>query len=778
MAAILSAAVESPGTVEKNGVPSVAGSGNVYGAIRGQCVLPKYQNDSKQATRTSSVEIDHCVKPALIVWSLTTGKIVRVVSNDSDDDTLYDSEVERCLAEIDGKYDRSVYPMVFDNKDDFIVPGLIDINNTLCDVELGLTEISLESVCKDCIVGGVTTVVDLPKTVHHYDTPGGDHNFKSHCAKLESMLQNLNPRYMIDVVPFCPLAEHLMSGNDGCCRDARGVYASMVPIGQNCLAANLEQIQQFLKENDDGHVRPKSGLLFIHGETCSDKSLRIASPHRLLPCSTRYDPAFELKDHPTHMLGPISQGSSSNPGGVFGNGQHLENSVSPIAPYVANDRGKLSVPTLDGQAMSPMVQALERRRSVNVHGDWDKPIEELNVRPASSTTPVEMQHFVLNEQTKGTSRESTTASSLSSSTSKGSTKSRKTLLHPFPVRKKKTFYSTLLNSELDSYRYKVGGNGNTKKSVNGVVESDRLEGSRLRRKSPFQMTINTNSKGFRNTSHRSSPLSAGSIGSAGSEAGSGESSFQSSPSRFKSLSIATNTSASIGSNPSPSNSSHADLKYQGYSPPTKAFFVHQQKSSLLQRRANFSLSPPSNTTANPSSSNKQAAAVLSNVTASTSKTVHSLDLEESSGERSRYVISVFQNVPSISFIFKLTLAISIPENNPPFTNAVLCWIESIEIEINRSRSPSSNVVGERQSNSASGHTKRRASPPIAIRKSTRDSPGAQMSSPFATNDSPCMYLSPITSKFVHANDIAHAFLQVKRIGIPATYLIGITMVGS
>ena len=269
--------------------------------------------------------------------------------------------------------------------------------------------------------------------------------------------------------------------------------------------------------------------------------------------------------------------------------------------------------------MSPMVQALERRRSVNVHGDWNKPIEKLNVGPTSSVTPVDMQHFSLNEQTQDSSKESTTTSSVSSSMSKSMSKdatdSQEKLLQPFPLRKKKTFYSTLLNSELDSYRYKVGGNSNAKKGVNGG--SDRLEGARMRRKSPFQLTINTNSKGFRNTSHRSSPLSAGSIGSAGSDTGSGESSFRNSPSlRFKSLSI--NTSASIGSNPSPSNSSHSGLKYQGYSPPTKHFFVHQQKSSLLQRRANFSLSPPSNTTANVSSPTAKATVALSNATASTS----------------------------------------------------------------------------------------------------------------------------------------------------------------
>ena len=65
--------------------------------------------------------------------------------------------------------------------------------------------------------------------------------------------------------------------------------------------------------------------------------------------------------------------------------------------------------------MSPMVQALERRRSVNVHGDWDKPIEKLNVGPTSSVTPVDMQHFSLNEQTQDSSKESTTTSSVSSS---------------------------------------------------------------------------------------------------------------------------------------------------------------------------------------------------------------------------------------------------------------------------------------------------------------------------------------------------------------------------
>ena len=105
---------------------------------------------------------------------------MRIVSHNGDDDAIFDSDVERCLADIKEKYDRSVYPLIFDSKDDFIIPGLIDINNTVCDVELGLTKTSLGSVCKSCIVGGVTTVVDLPKTIHHYDTSGVGQNFHLH----------------------------------------------------------------------------------------------------------------------------------------------------------------------------------------------------------------------------------------------------------------------------------------------------------------------------------------------------------------------------------------------------------------------------------------------------------------------------------------------------------------------------------------------------------------------------------------------------------------------
>ena len=143
MAAISSANVNSRDVVAKNGVPGAEGSsGNAYeyGAIQGQCVLPIYRNDASQAASTSPIDFGHCIKPALIVWSLATGKIVRVVSNNGDDDALFENDVERCLADIKEKYDRSVYPMIFDSKDDFIIPGLIDINNTVCDVELGLTK--------------------------------------------------------------------------------------------------------------------------------------------------------------------------------------------------------------------------------------------------------------------------------------------------------------------------------------------------------------------------------------------------------------------------------------------------------------------------------------------------------------------------------------------------------------------------------------------------------------------------------------------------------------
>ena len=73
MAAIISANKDGQDAMPKNGMP---GAGDVYeyGAIQGQCVLPKYQNDTSQAASTSSIDVSHCIKRALIVWSLATGK--------------------------------------------------------------------------------------------------------------------------------------------------------------------------------------------------------------------------------------------------------------------------------------------------------------------------------------------------------------------------------------------------------------------------------------------------------------------------------------------------------------------------------------------------------------------------------------------------------------------------------------------------------------------------------------------------------------------------------
>ena len=165
MAAIISANKDGQDAMPKNDVP---GAGVYeYGAIQGQCVLPKYQNDTSQAASTSSIDFNHCIKPALIVWSLATGKIVHIVSHNGDDDAIFDSDVERCLADIKEKYDRSVYPMIFDSKDDFIIPGLIDINNTVCDVELGLTKTSLGKRVQElhrwrCNDGGGLTQDDSP----------------------------------------------------------------------------------------------------------------------------------------------------------------------------------------------------------------------------------------------------------------------------------------------------------------------------------------------------------------------------------------------------------------------------------------------------------------------------------------------------------------------------------------------------------------------------------------------------------------------------------------
>ena len=151
MAAISSANKDGRDVVPKNGVPGAEGSsGNAYeyGAIQGQCVLPIYRNDTSQAASTSSIDFGHCIKPALIVWSLATGKIVRVVSIMAMMTLFSTVPLSVAWQILKRKYDRSVYPMIFDSKDDFIIPGLIDINNTVCDVELGLTKTSLKACAR------------------------------------------------------------------------------------------------------------------------------------------------------------------------------------------------------------------------------------------------------------------------------------------------------------------------------------------------------------------------------------------------------------------------------------------------------------------------------------------------------------------------------------------------------------------------------------------------------------------------------------------------------
>ena len=666
----------------------------IYGAIKGkQCLLTTVTTTTSNSNNKKQRYI-HDIKPACIIYNLNNGKITKIIVNNltsssSLSTNKYENEINKYFNEdIKNQIDLSKYPYIYNNDDDIIIPGLIDINNTICDVELGLNKNTLENICKSAITGGVTTMVDLPKT-------NTNTNFQQYCLQIEETLKTIHPIYnVIDIIPFAPLLSSSSSTTTATTTNSNtndntnnkkpiGLYASMIHIGHNNMANTIEDIQEYLKQDES---EQKSPILFIHGEMCSDKNLRIASPHRLLPCNTRYDPTFELKDHPSHLLGPVSQGSSSNPGGAF-NENSSSNTPNPSPNkeqsfYLSNNNNNnnsfnetTTMMTTAQLTMSPTVQALEHRRSVSVHHDWNKPIETFTL-PSSSTTlyttkkksPTNMvrsrslenlQKLTRFKQSNNTNMATTTTNTTTKSISIpnnnniGNTKTTK-----------KTFYSTLLNSELQSYKYNTDQSNKKEEKKKNTISNTNVKKNiptRARRNSPFQMKINTN-----NGNNKS---------------------------RFKSLSISTssNKSNSNSSNnnntvvPSPANSNtsntsntsngSSNLKYHSYSPP-KALILNQQKSSLLQRRANFSLTPTttSTTTTTTTSNNKQKSTNSANKTNHTTNGNTTTGDEDDDQERYSVELEIYNN--NKAFLNKFNDAkhiakrqgsppISIPSNSPP-----------------------------------------------------------------------------------------------------------------
>jgi len=202
--------------------PSNLHSTYIYGAIKGaKCVLSYIDFNSGDGNK---MQISNKIQPAFIVYHLATGKIVHIIANNDEKNVPsshhtvdYENEINAYLATVAcDQIDLSKYPFVYNNDDDVILPGLIDIDNTICDIELGLNQNSFENICKGCIFGGVTTMVDLPKTTHHYGTNKSPtlSTFHSHCFKIETFLQAINSNYAIDIIPFLPLTTHLNDSNN------------------------------------------------------------------------------------------------------------------------------------------------------------------------------------------------------------------------------------------------------------------------------------------------------------------------------------------------------------------------------------------------------------------------------------------------------------------------------------------------------------------------------------------------------------------------------------
>ena len=665
----------------------------IYGAIKGkQCLLTTVTTTTTSNSNNKKQRYIHDIKPACIIYNLNNGKITKIIVNNltsssSLSTNKYENEINKYFNEdIKNQIDLSKYPYIYNNDDDIIIPGLIDINNTICDVELGLNKNTLENICKSAITGGVTTMVDLPKT-------NTNTNFQQYCLQIEETLKTIHPIYnVIDIIPFAPLLSSSSSTTTATTTNSNtndntnnkkpiGLYASMIHIGHNNMANTIEDIQEYLKQDES---EQKSPILFIHGEMCSDKNLRIASPHRLLPCNTRYDPTFELKDHPSHLLGPVSLGSSSNPGGAF-NENSSSNTPNPSPNkeqsfYLSNNNNNnnsfnetTTMMTTAQLTMSPTVQALEHRRSVSVHHDWNKPIETFTL-PSSSTTlyttkkksPTNMvrsrslenlQKLTRFKQSNNTNMATTTTTTTTTTKSISIPNNNKT---GNTKTTKKTFYSTLLNSELQSYKYNTDQSNKKEEKKKNTISNTNVKKNiptRARRNSPFQMKINTN-----NGNNKS---------------------------RFKSLSISTSSNKSNNNNnnvvPSPANSNtsntsntsngSSNLKYHSYSPP-KALILNQQKSSLLQRRANFSLTPTttSTTTTTTTSNNKQKSTNSANKTNHTTNGNNTTGDEDDDQERYSVELEIYNN--NKAFLNKFNDAkhiakrqgsppISIPSNSPP-----------------------------------------------------------------------------------------------------------------
>ena len=87
------------------------------------------------------MQISNRIQPAFIVYHLVTGKIVHIIANNdeknvpsSHDTVAYENEISAYLATVVcDQIDLSTYPFVYNNDDDVILPGLIDIDNTKFD---------------------------------------------------------------------------------------------------------------------------------------------------------------------------------------------------------------------------------------------------------------------------------------------------------------------------------------------------------------------------------------------------------------------------------------------------------------------------------------------------------------------------------------------------------------------------------------------------------------------------------------------------------------------
>ena len=393
-------------------------------------VTPRPDRDAHLEAPSSK----YVIGDACVLWETARGTIVCIVGRHAyPSDSAYQSAVEEALA----RYGLTAAALA-NYQDALVLPGLIDLDGSVFDVENSGR--SVEQVTCSYAQGGVTTVVDIPRSSAAGST------WQARVTALDEATKHA------DVAPFEALSDHCPRSTDTVSDDedapsaadlgsiatkALGWYASLSPGAEGLPESTVDDVAAAAFISDD-HVDAKP--LFVAAEMYTSKALRIASPHRSEPMAVRYDPTYEV-DHPAnmyvflfphyycrsapqlthtphsrlypHRLGPVSSSSSSNPGHTFGTPE--DETTAKTLPLASPPIDVLRENSRDSLVMSPMVTPLEQRKTVTiVHSspEWHR------------------------AQTSGDAGTASPASALSGS-----------------WQAKNNFLGAVLNSELKSYKY-------------------------------------------------------------------------------------------------------------------------------------------------------------------------------------------------------------------------------------------------------------------------------------------------------------------------------------